>query len=69
MADSGFKLPSNKSTTVNGDLNKGGIDSIYKTGTSLRHKRHRQRLHGDWKLNQSVEINSDKTSTTPKVKL
>ena len=41
-------------------LNVGSIDSIYKTRTSMRHKRHRQRLHRYWKLNQSMEINSDK---------
>ena len=40
-------------------LNVGSINSIYKTGTSLWHKRHQQRLHRDWKLNQSVEINSE----------
>ena len=47
----------------------GSIDSIYKTGTSLQHRRHQQRLHKDWKLNQSVAINSEKMSTALKVKL
>ena len=32
-------------------LDVGNIDPIYKTGTSLRHKRNQQRLHRDWKLN------------------
>ena len=36
-------------------LNVGNIDLIYKTGTSLQHRRHQQRLHRDWKLNQSME--------------
>ena len=41
---------------------------VYKTGTSLQHRRHRQRLHRDWKLNQSVDKIRE-MSTTPKVKL
>ena len=42
---------------------------IMQIGTSMRHGRHQQRLHRDWKL---WPIDGDKlrvTSTTPKVKL
>ena len=53
MDDSGFNFLRTRAYGV-WWLNEGSIDSIYKTETSLRHRRHRQRLHRDWKLNQSV---------------
>ena len=47
MDDSGFNFLRTRARTAYGDLHKGSIDSICKIGTSLRHRRNQQRLHGD----------------------
>ena len=59
MVDSGFNFLRTRAwRCMVTEWRKHRLD--IQTGTSLRHRRHWQRLHRDWKLNQSMETNSDR---------